>query len=87
MNYRRGIEQRLASQASQDEGVEHSALASLLLLKFAWGELAATTVQEIAHAAQQDGAHHAEIRRPRDKQGLTPIATQKMSKLFHPEYS
>ena len=75
-NYRRGVHQRLRAKASEGDGVptslgarssqgdgEPSALANLLMQKWAWGELPATAVQELAAAALHDGAKHAQIRR------------------------
>ena len=65
-NYRRGVNQRLAAQSAQPRpGTEEepSALAALLLQKWSWGELAASSIQELAAAALADGARKPEIRR------------------------
>ncbi len=57
-----GYRQRARWSAEGDRSEGHSALSEFLLTKWAWGELSAPLVQQIAACAQKDGANHAEVK-------------------------
>ena len=58
-----GVKQRLAAaSAASSSDQSHSALASLCLEKWAWGEMSAPMVQSICEAAMADGVTHPEVK-------------------------
>ena len=59
-----GCKQRLrwSEAANADGQTSHSALASLCLEKWAWGELSVPMVQAICQATIEDGNTHAEVK-------------------------
>ena len=48
-------------EAAPEDGRRHSKLASTLLEQWAWGEIAAPLLQQLASAAVADGAFHPEL--------------------------
>ena len=55
------LEAQAAVVSQQEDQVEHSALASRLLMLWSGGQLSASAVQELAHLAILDGASHTEL--------------------------
>ena len=62
-SYRLGVNQTIASRegGGASSSQAKSSLVALLVLKWSWGELPATFIQEVAWAAVQDGCKHPEV--------------------------
>ena len=66
-SYRLGVRQvigarnRAAAAATASNAQSQSCLMALLVMKWAWGEVPATFIQEVAWAAVKNGCNHPEV--------------------------